>query len=141
MTASHVGNYGLNPADVGTVQVVSASTLGLPTVKLSQKIGGLDVFNSEVRAQASKRRKQFVPRRTLPLRAEALRQLGSEQAAAAIYATLDMPDQHWNAVGRAHDWQTLATQGPKDWKPAAALLLATAATAQPPLGLWPATKR
>ncbi len=70
----------------------------------------------------------------LPLRAEALRQLGADQAAAAIYASLDMPDQQWNAVGRAHDWQTLATQGPKDWKSAAALLLAPTETARPPLG-------
>ena len=70
----------------------------------------------------------------LPPRAEALRQLGADQAAAAIYGALDMPDQQWNAVGRAHDWQTLATQGPKSWQSAAALLLAPGATTQLPLG-------
>jgi tetratricopeptide (TPR) repeat protein len=59
-----------------------------------------------------------------PLRAEALQRQGAERAAAEIYAALGQPDKQWSALGRAHDWQRLASDGPLAWRAAAALLLA-----------------
>lgn len=71
----------------------------------------------------------------LPVRAEALRQLGDEQAAAKIYASLGKDDERWNAIGRAHDWIALASDGPEPWKGAAAALASpvadTLATSSP----------
>ena len=40
----------LSPADVATVEVVSTSTRGLPTVNLIQRVEGTEVFNSDVTA-------------------------------------------------------------------------------------------
>lgn len=63
----------------------------------------------------------------LPLRAEALHQLGAEPAAAEIYGSLGLPDQQWNAILRARDWPRLASAGPAAMRAAATLLLAPAA--------------
>src|SRR5437763_11550019 len=40
----------LNDQDVGTVEVVSVSTSGLPTVRLVQKVDGVEVFQSDITA-------------------------------------------------------------------------------------------
>ncbi len=58
----------------------------------------------------------------VPVRLEALRQLGDDKAVAALYATLNMPQERWAAVSRTQDWQSLATGGPDVWKAAAASL-------------------
>jgi extracellular elastinolytic metalloproteinase len=45
--------WNLLPEDAATVQVVSVSRKGLPTVQLVQRIEGKEVFNSEVKAAVS----------------------------------------------------------------------------------------
>lgn len=45
--------WNLSPEDADTVEVVSVSRSGLPTVQLIQRVEGKEVFNSEVRAAVS----------------------------------------------------------------------------------------
>ena len=45
--------WNLTPDDVSTVEVVSVSRRGLPTVQLLQRVNGKEVFNSEVKAAVS----------------------------------------------------------------------------------------
>ena len=42
--------WNLSADDAATVEVVSVSRRGLPTVQLVQRVGGTEVFNSEVKA-------------------------------------------------------------------------------------------
>jgi hypothetical protein len=51
---------------------------------------------------------------------DALHQMGDEAGVAALFAELGMTEEHWNAVSRTQDWQTMATDGPDVWKAAAA---------------------
>ncbi|MGH9362295.1 MAG: M36 family metallopeptidase [Thermoanaerobaculia bacterium] len=45
--------WNLTPADAATVEVVSVSQHGLPTVQLVQRVEGKEVFNSELKAAVS----------------------------------------------------------------------------------------
>jgi hypothetical protein len=62
----------------------------------------------------------------LPLRAEALRQLGDEAAAAKVYSVLGDSAAASQSQARAQDWQSLGATGEAGWKAAAETLQAPA---------------
>lgn len=68
----------------------------------------------------------------IQVRLDALHLLGDDSAIATLFADLGMTEEHWNAVSRTKDWQSLATDGPDIWKAAAASL--TSAPTLPPAG-------
>jgi hypothetical protein len=80
----------------------------------------------------------------IQVRLDALHQLGDDAAIAKLFADLGMTEDHWNAVSRTQDWQSLAASGPDVWKaaaaavtgapPAAAPTAAAAETVPPPEG-------
>ena len=49
----HRDLWHLSEADAATVEVISTSTQGLPAVRLQQRVGGVEVFNSEITAAVS----------------------------------------------------------------------------------------
>jgi extracellular elastinolytic metalloproteinase len=49
----HRDLWRLSEADAETVEVISTSTKGLPAVRLQQRVGGVEVFNSEITAAVS----------------------------------------------------------------------------------------
>ena len=59
----------------------------------------------------------------IQVRLDALKQLGDEPAVAALFAQLGMTEEHWNAVSRTQNWESLAVDGPEIWKAAAATLV------------------
>ena len=67
----------------------------------------------------------------IQVRLDALRQLGDDPAIAKLFADLGMTEDHWNAVSRMQDWQTLAADGPDVWKAAAATVADPPAMAAP----------
>jgi hypothetical protein len=64
--------------------------------------------------------------------------LGDDAAIAKLFADLGMTEDHWNAVSRTQDWQSLAADGPDVWKAAAAAVTG-APTAAAPTGTAPET--
>lgn len=57
------------------------------------------------------------------VRLQALTQMGDEAGVAKLLADIGRDQDHWNAVSRTGDWQTIATAGPPVWKAAAAALI------------------
>ena len=70
----------------------------------------------------------------IQVKLDALNQMGNERAVAALFADLGMTEEHWNAVSRTRDWQSLAADGPEVWKAAAATLAEVPATPDMPAG-------
>ncbi len=60
--------------------------------------------------------------RLLPIRTEALAQLGDDAALAKLFAQTPDDAARWRAVARARDWGALAADGPTEWKAVASLL-------------------
>ena len=52
----HRDLWQLSEPDAATVEVISTSTRGLPTVRLQQRAGGIEIFNSEVSAAVTEDR-------------------------------------------------------------------------------------
>lgn len=57
------------------------------------------------------------------VRLQALTQIGDEAGVAKLLADIGRDQDHWTAVSRTGNWQTLASDGPPVWKAAAAALI------------------
>ncbi len=58
----------------------------------------------------------------LQVKAQAYQALGQDKKAAYLYNQLGQPDEYWQSILQAGDWQALADDGPAPWKAVAALL-------------------
>ena len=58
----------------------------------------------------------------IPVRLEALDQIGDEKASAEMFATLGMAAEQSSALSRMQDWAGLAATGPDVWKAAVATI-------------------
>lgn len=58
----------------------------------------------------------------IPVRLEALDQIGDEKASAEMYASLGMAEERSSALSRMQDWAGLAATGPDVWKAAIATI-------------------
>jgi extracellular elastinolytic metalloproteinase len=93
--------WGLDASDLESIQVVSTSVRGLPTVRLIQRLDGVDVFNSEVSASLTPNNEvvgivgQFfhgTGRADTRLRARSTRRAGPEEAIARAVAEVTGKD-------------------------------------------------
>jgi hypothetical protein len=106
--------WNLSDEDAGTVEVVSVSSRGLPTVQLVQRIDGKDVFNSEVKAAVTADNRviglagQFFPGTGAPARRAESRRAASTTAEDAIArAAFDLTGLEY----RADHFQPSAERG------------------------------
>ncbi len=67
----------------------------------------------------------------LLVRAEALKALDDDKAAADIYAAMGKPEDQVAALSRSQAWQDLATSGPDPWKAVVSVVLPSTDTATP----------